>query len=199
MTRSTRSPRTASRGAPRDGMHESADPAACPLRRNYRMDKIWLKSYRAGVPAEIDLNEYASLNDVLAQSCHKFRDLPAFRNLGTTITYAELDRLSRHFAAWLAKPVAREGCSRCPDDAQSSAVSRRPVWRPARGNDCGQHQSLIQGPRIGASAQGLRRRSHRHPGKLRARAGKGARLDRGPPRGDHAGWRLARAATAGCW
>jgi len=65
------------------------------------MDKIWLKSYRAGVPAEIDLNEYASLNDVLAQSCRRFRDLPAFRNLGTTITYAELDRLSRNFAAWL--------------------------------------------------------------------------------------------------
>ncbi len=65
------------------------------------MEKIWLKSYRPGVPAEIDLNEYQSLNDVLAQSCRKFRDLPAFRNLGTTITYAELDRLSRHFAAWL--------------------------------------------------------------------------------------------------
>src|ERR1017187_8680669 len=65
------------------------------------MDKIWLKSYPAGVPAEIDLNEYTSLNDVLAQSCRKFRDLPAFRNLGATITYAELDRLSRDFAAWL--------------------------------------------------------------------------------------------------
>jgi long-chain acyl-CoA synthetase len=65
------------------------------------MDKIWLKSYRAGVPAEIDLDEYTSLNDVLVQSCRRFRDLPAFRNLGTTITYAELDRLSRHFAAWL--------------------------------------------------------------------------------------------------
>ena len=65
------------------------------------MDKIWLKSYRAGVPAEIDVNEYSSLNDLLAQSCRKFRDLPAFRNLGTTITYADLDRLSRHFAAWL--------------------------------------------------------------------------------------------------
>jgi len=65
------------------------------------MDKIWLKNYRAGVPAEIDLKEYSSINDVLAQSCSKFRDLPAFRNLGTTITYAELDRLSRHFAAWL--------------------------------------------------------------------------------------------------
>jgi len=65
------------------------------------MDRIWLKSYPAGVPAEIDINEYTSLNDVLAQSCRKFRDLPAFRNLGTTITYAELDRLSRQFAAWL--------------------------------------------------------------------------------------------------
>ena len=65
------------------------------------MDKIWLKSYRPGVPAEIDLNEYTSLNDLLAQSCRKFRDLPAFSNLGTTITYADLDRLSRHFAAWL--------------------------------------------------------------------------------------------------
>ena len=65
------------------------------------MEKIWLKSYPKGVPAEIDLSEYSSLNDVLAQSCRKFRDLPAFRNLGTTITYAELDRLSRHFAAWL--------------------------------------------------------------------------------------------------
>jgi hypothetical protein len=32
------------------------------------MDKIWLKSYRAGVPAEIDLNEYTSLNDVLAKA-----------------------------------------------------------------------------------------------------------------------------------
>ncbi len=65
------------------------------------MDKIWLKSYRAGVPAEIDLNEYASLNDVLAQSCRRFRGLPAFRNLGTTLTYTELDSASRHFAAWL--------------------------------------------------------------------------------------------------
>ena len=65
------------------------------------MDKIWLKSYRAGVPAEIDLNEYASINDMLAKSCRKFRDRPAFHNLGKTITYADLDRLSRHFAAWL--------------------------------------------------------------------------------------------------
>jgi long-chain acyl-CoA synthetase len=65
------------------------------------MDKIWLKSYRAGIPAEIDIHEYASVNDVLAQSCRKFSGRPAFSNLGATITYADLDRLSRHFAAWL--------------------------------------------------------------------------------------------------
>ncbi len=65
------------------------------------MDRIWLKSYRPGVPATIDLTEYASLNEVLCESCRKFRGRPAFRNLGTTISYAELDRLSRHFAAWL--------------------------------------------------------------------------------------------------
>jgi len=65
------------------------------------VDKIWLHSYPAGVPAEIDLHAYASINDMLAQACHKFRDRPAFRNLGATITYARLDRLSRDFAAWL--------------------------------------------------------------------------------------------------
>ncbi|HTQ57018.1 MAG TPA: AMP-binding protein [Bryobacteraceae bacterium] len=65
------------------------------------MDKIWLKSYPPGVPAEIDLNEYASINEVVAQSCRKYRDLPAFVNFGTTLTYAGLDRLSRNFGAWL--------------------------------------------------------------------------------------------------
>jgi len=65
------------------------------------MDKIWLKSYRPGVPAEIDMGEYQSINDVLAQSCRRFADRPSFRNLGTTLTYAQLDRHSRDFAAWL--------------------------------------------------------------------------------------------------
>ena len=65
------------------------------------MDRIWLKSYRAGVPAEIDINEYASINEVLANCCRKFRSRPAFRNMGTTISYASLDQMSRDFAAWL--------------------------------------------------------------------------------------------------
>jgi long-chain acyl-CoA synthetase len=65
------------------------------------MDKIWLNSYPAGVPPEIDVNTYTSVNDVLACTCREFPTRPAFRNLGTTLTYAQVDRLARDFAAWL--------------------------------------------------------------------------------------------------
>jgi len=65
------------------------------------MDRIWLNSYRPGVPPEIDMNECASVNDVFAQSCRRFADRPAYKNLGATITYSELERLSRGFAAYL--------------------------------------------------------------------------------------------------
>jgi len=73
------------------------------------MDKIWLKNYRPGVPAEIGLGAYASINDMLAQSCRKFRDLPAFRNFDTTLTYTNLGRLSRNFAAWLESLALPKG------------------------------------------------------------------------------------------
>jgi len=65
------------------------------------MHHIWLNSYAAGVQPEIDLHEYASVTDVLERTCRKFPQNPAFRNLGTTITYAQLERRSREFAAWL--------------------------------------------------------------------------------------------------
>jgi long-chain acyl-CoA synthetase len=65
------------------------------------VERIWLKSYSPGVPAEINPAEYASLVDVLDKSVREFGARPAFRSMGKTITYAELDRLSRDFAAWL--------------------------------------------------------------------------------------------------
>ncbi|AKJ70247.1 long-chain-fatty-acid-CoA ligase [Pandoraea thiooxydans] len=65
------------------------------------MEKVWLKSYPPGVPAEIDMDEFSSLLDVFHQSCAKFPQRPAFCNLGTTLTYAELDAQSRAFAAYL--------------------------------------------------------------------------------------------------
>jgi len=61
----------------------------------------WLANYPAGVPAEIDPEEYRSVPAVLEEAIAQFRDRPAFSNMGRTITYAELDARSREFAAYL--------------------------------------------------------------------------------------------------
>ena len=65
------------------------------------MEKIWLKNYPEGVPAEVDINQYASLKDLLEQSFATYKDLPAVTNMGKTLTYGELDQQSRYFAAFL--------------------------------------------------------------------------------------------------
>jgi long-chain acyl-CoA synthetase len=70
------------------------------------MQKPWLAQYPAGIPAEIDIHQYASLKDVLASSCARFPALPACNSLGTVFTYRQLDESSRAFAAWLQN-VAR--------------------------------------------------------------------------------------------
>ena len=65
------------------------------------MTKIWHKAYDSGVPYEINPNEYSSINDVLEVGFTKFKDHPAFHNMGTTLTYEEIDHLSRKFASYL--------------------------------------------------------------------------------------------------
>ncbi|GAB2519597.1 long-chain fatty acid--CoA ligase [Lysobacter humi (ex Lee et al. 2017)] len=64
-------------------------------------ERPWLASYPAGVPAEIDVDEYPSIVSVLETAITKYRDRPAFSSLGKTITYGEVDRLSAQFAAYL--------------------------------------------------------------------------------------------------
>src|SRR5512147_2043660 len=65
------------------------------------VDKIWLKNYPVGIPFEIDPDQFGSVADLFGNIAAKFADKPAFHNLGCTITYAELDRMSRDFAAFL--------------------------------------------------------------------------------------------------
>ena len=65
------------------------------------MTKIWHKGYDAGVPYEINPNEYSSINDMLEVGFTKFKDLPAFHNMGTTLSYEQIDVLSRKFASYL--------------------------------------------------------------------------------------------------
>ena len=76
------------------------------------MRRIWLRSYPGGVPTEIDASQHASVNDILAQSCQRFPNRPAFQNLGVRLTYHQLDRLSRDFAAWLQSLPGLERGSR---------------------------------------------------------------------------------------
>ncbi|KLJ02790.1 long-chain fatty acid--CoA ligase [Luteimonas sp. FCS-9] len=61
----------------------------------------WLANYPAGIPAEIDPDEYRSVPAILDEAIAKYRDKPAFSNMGKTLTYAELDVSSREFAAYL--------------------------------------------------------------------------------------------------
>jgi long-chain acyl-CoA synthetase len=65
--------------------------------------KPWLAQYPAGIPAEIDPRAYRSLAHMLAASCERFADLPAYASMGSTITYRQLDEQSLAFAAWLQK------------------------------------------------------------------------------------------------
>ena len=67
------------------------------------MDRPWLSQYPAGVPADIDVQRYASLKDVLASSCQRFADRPAYRSMGAAMSFRQLGDASRAFAAWLQK------------------------------------------------------------------------------------------------
>jgi len=73
------------------------------------VNKPWLANYPKGVPAEIDLDEFSSIPAIFDNSCQKFADRVAFRNFKTEITYRELERLSRHFAAWLQHQGMKKG------------------------------------------------------------------------------------------
>ncbi len=73
------------------------------------MEKIWLKHYPKGVPAEIDINEYASIREVFEESVAKYATRPAFSCMGKSLTFAELDTLSAAFGAWLQGIGCRPG------------------------------------------------------------------------------------------
>ncbi|MFW2371573.1 MAG: AMP-binding protein [Gammaproteobacteria bacterium] len=69
------------------------------------VEKIWLKSYPKGVPAEIDLQAFSSIVDVLEHSIERYKDKPAFANMGSELSYQELDEKSRDFAAYLQQEL----------------------------------------------------------------------------------------------
>src|SRR5262249_31745103 len=63
--------------------------------------KRWLATYGARIPAEINPDAHRSVLAMLEGAMKRFADRPAFRCFGQTLTYADTDRLSRDFAAYL--------------------------------------------------------------------------------------------------
>lgn len=65
------------------------------------MEKVWLKQYPEGVPAEVKTDLYPSLVALIDESFRKYRELPAYKFMGRTLRFGEVDDLSRAFAAYL--------------------------------------------------------------------------------------------------
>ena len=73
------------------------------------MDRIWLKSYPPGVPADIDPERLTSLVQMLHHACTAHRDRPAYEQLGKVLSFGQLDELSSAFAAWLQSAGPAKG------------------------------------------------------------------------------------------
>jgi long-chain acyl-CoA synthetase len=72
-------------------------------------DFPWYKSYPAGTPHEVQLYEYDSINELFEDSCKKFADRVAFENMGAQLTFRQVDKLSRDFAAYLQSLGLKRG------------------------------------------------------------------------------------------
>src|SRR5581483_9338012 len=75
------------------------------------MNRIWLKSYPPGVPADIDPDRLRSLKQLIEESCAAHASSVAYVQMGRSLTYRELDEQSRNFAAWL-----QQGAGLCKGD-----------------------------------------------------------------------------------
>ncbi len=74
------------------------------------MRSTWLKHYPPGIPAEVNIDEFGSLNDVRRRSYQRFGALPAYSNMGASLSYEELEAASGAFAAYLQhSPGLRHG------------------------------------------------------------------------------------------
>ena len=74
-----------------------------------QMERIWLKHYPAGVPADIDPNKYQSIRDLFEESVASFGERPAYYCMGKELTFADIDRMSQAFGAWLQSRGLQKG------------------------------------------------------------------------------------------
>jgi len=73
------------------------------------VDKRWFEQYQNGVPHEIDSSQYLSLVSLFEEACRNYSEKIAYSNLGSQITYAQLNQLARDFAAYLQQLGLKKG------------------------------------------------------------------------------------------
>src|SRR6202041_147267 len=98
--------------SPKNQDDPSQQAGAIQGKRNQRgsdMERIWLKQYPAGVPADIDVTQYSSLVELLEESFAKFADRKAFICMDKSISYRDLDEMSRALGAYLQSKGLQKG------------------------------------------------------------------------------------------
>ncbi len=86
------------------------------------MDKPWLKQYPAGVPAEVDVDQYPSLVALMDEAFGRHHDKPAYKFMGRTMSFAALAALSRDFAAYL------QSCALAPGERIAVMLPNLPQY-----------------------------------------------------------------------
>ena len=69
------------------------------------LEKIWLKSYPDNVPPELPEVPFRSVRDLFEQAFEQWPDRPSYSNMGTDLTYRQLDELSMQFACYLQQTL----------------------------------------------------------------------------------------------
>ena len=116
------------------------------------MERIWLARYPKGIPADVNVADIGSVGEMFEKSAAKFGPRAAYTNMGTAISYSELDRLTRAFAAYLQSVLKlQQGRAGRADDAEHLAISGGVVRGAAGRLHGGQLQSVVQPPRTGSS------------------------------------------------
>lgn len=73
------------------------------------MDKRWLEHYQDGIPKQINTDQYSSLVSLFDESCAKYNERTAYDNMGTEISYTDLEKLSRQLAVYLQQLGLKKG------------------------------------------------------------------------------------------
>jgi long-chain acyl-CoA synthetase len=69
------------------------------------LEKLWLKSYPDGIPAEMPPSEFHSIREMVENAFKKYPDRPAYTNMGTSMSFRQLDQLSMQFACYLQQEL----------------------------------------------------------------------------------------------